>query len=237
MKQYYKIAGLTVLMDSFGKTEEQARPYLITETENADVVIVSRREAFKFRHPEATDDLAEYLSTGSSFYRQLINFGGIMLHSSAVVVDGYAYLFTAPCGTGKSTHTSLWLKKIGDKAFILNDDKPAIRFEDNEFFVYGTPWSGKTSQNVNCRAKLGGICILNRGDTNVIERVTGKTAIQGIFSQTLRPKSTEYLDKVFYIIEKLIATAPIWKLSCNMETEAADVSYNAMSGALQNNEV
>ena len=76
----------------------------------------------------------------------------MLLHSSAVVVDGYAYLFSADSGTGKSTHTGLWKQHFGDRAYIINDDKPAIRKVDGEWYVFGTPWSGKTDTSVNPRA-------------------------------------------------------------------------------------
>jgi hypothetical protein len=154
-----------------------------------------------------------------------------MLHSSAVVADGKAYLFSAPSGTGKSTHTELWLRAFGDKAYILNDDKPAIRLEDGEFFAYGTPWSGKTDRNTNEKVRLGGICILARGETNEIRRAFGKEAIFGIISQTVRPKDKEYLSKVLELVEKIVCNVPIWHLSCNTDIEAARVSYEAMSGA------
>ena len=167
--------------------------------------------------------------SGISFYLQLIGFDGIMLHSSAVVVDGVAYLFTASSGIGKSTHTSLYIKEFGDRAFILNDDKPAIRFEDGRFYAYGTPWSGKTDRNVNARAPLGGICVLERGEENEISRIYGKQAILGIFSQTMRPSEAQSIEKVLDLIGILIEKVPVWKLNCNTDPEAAQVSYEAMS--------
>jgi hypothetical protein len=166
-----------------------------------------------------------------SFYKQLINYGGIMLHSSAVVVDGRAYLFTAASGTGKSTHTALYLREFGERAYILNDDKPAIRFEDGGFYAYGTPWSGKHDFSANERVPVGGICVLSRGEKNEISRIYGKAAILGIYSQTLRPQSAKYMDKVLSIIEKMIEKIPVWDLKCNMEPEAARLSYEAMSNS------
>ncbi len=229
MERYYKIADLTVKMDSFGKTVAQAEPYAIDAVCDADVIIEKTPKEFFDRYLEVPREDCEYLFSGMSFYKQLINFGGIMLHSSAVVVDGRAYLFTANSGTGKSTHTSLYLKEFGDRAFILNDDKPAIRFEDGAFFAYGTPWSGKTKQNVNLRVPIAGICILSRGEKNEISRVRGKSAFIGIYSQTLHPKSEKYMNKVLSLIEKMIEILPVWHLKCNMEPEAARVSYAAMS--------
>ena len=234
MKKYYKIAGLTIEMDSFGKTVDQAEEYLIPPQDAADIVIRSNWKLLKEKAPHLSDEDCEYLSSGSNFYLQLINFDGFLIHSSAVVMDGKAYLFTAPCGTGKSTHTSIWLKEFGDRAFILNDDKPAVRFENGEFIVYGPPWSGKTDKNVNTSAPLAGVCLLNRGEKNEIKRISGTKAVFGILSQTVRPKTKEYVEKLLELLSKLINDVPIWELHCNMDNEAARVSYTAMSSVLEN---
>ena len=231
MKRFYKIAGLTVEMDTFGKTEEQARPYLLSDECAADVRTERYTADFRERYPSVSDEDLEYMYSGMSFYKQLIDYDGIMLHSSAVVVDGRAYLFTANPGTGKSTHTELYLKEFGDRAFILNDDKPAIRLEGGIFYAYGTPWSGKSDKSANVRAPLAGVCILCRGEINEIERVGAREAIIGIYAQTLRPQSRRYADKVLTLVERLIERVPVWRLSCNMEQEAARVSYDAMSEA------
>ena len=218
-------------MDTFGKTEEQATPYLIPYECDTDVCVERYPAQFREKYQSVSDEDLEYMYSGMSFYKQLIDFEGIMLHSSAVVVDGRAYLFTADPGTGKSTHTELYLKEFGERAFILNDDKPAIRLEGDTFYAYGTPWSGKSDKSVNVRAPLAGVCILCRGEKNEIERVGARDAIIGIYAQTLRPQSKRYADKVLTLVEKLISTVPVWRLRCNMEQEAARVSYGAMSEA------
>lgn len=234
MKKYYRIAGLTVEMDTHGKTELQAKDYEIAPTDHVDIRMKTCPQRFKDLHPELSEELIEYITTGAVFYRNLIKFDGIMLHASAVVKDGRAYLFTAPSGSGKSTHTELWLKAFGDSAYILNDDKPAIRLENGIFYAYGTPWCGKSNKQTNRRAELGGICILSRGEENVIRRATGKETVFGIFNQTLCPKQREETLRVLGFIEKLISRVPVWSLSCNMDAEAARVSYEAMSGETKN---
>lgn len=229
MTQYYKIANLVVSMDSFGRTVEQARPYLTEHCGSADITIQSNWKAFQATQPHLSDEDAEYLTSGGSFYRQLLAFDGMMLHASAVVRDGRAYLFTAPCGTGKSTHTQLWLKNFPD-AFILNDDKPALRLENGKFFAYGTPWSGKTAQNRNVRVELGGICILGRAAENRIAPYSGSAALHDILEQTVRPRDPVLMGKLLDLLDRLLTLVPVWKLECNMEQQAAYVSYNAMSG-------
>ena len=230
MAKTYKIAGLTVQMDSFGRTEEQARPYL-SEAAEPQIVIQSDWKALQAQQPHLSKDDCEYLYTGGVFYRQLLKHDGFLLHSSAVVVDGKAYLFSAPCGTGKSTHTKLWLRIFGDQAYILNDDKPALRLEDGVWYAYGTPWSGKHDLSTNIRVPLAGICFLQRGEKNVIRPFSGSKAVFAFLGQTARPPETALRELLMDLMQKLMETVPVWQLECNMDPKAAVVSYEAMSGA------
>ena len=228
---FYKVAGLTVQMDSFGRTVEQARPYQIEPVENPDIVIRSRWPELKEKHPYFSDSDGEYLSTGTCFYRLLLEHGGFMLHSSCVVADGRAYLFSADSGTGKSTHTALWLKMFGDRAFILNDDKPALRVEEGVWYAYGTPWSGKHDISVNTRVPVAGIAMIERAEFNAIEPFGGAEAIAAVLKQANRPKAMEYRVRLMELLDRLFRQVPVWKLRCNMEMEAARISFEAMSAA------
>jgi len=230
MTQLYRIADLIVAMDSFGRTVSQAEPYRIDGTTEPDIRITSNYLALKERQPHLSEDSCEYLSTGSSFYTQLLRYNGMLLHSSAVVVDGRAYLFSAPCGTGKSTHTKLWLQVFGDRAQILNDDKPALRLVDGQFYAYGTPWSGKYDCSANLRVPVAGICVLRRGVVNKIEPFGGFPAIHAILEQTTRSRNAAFMENMLSLLDTLLKTVPVWKMECNMDPEAARVSYRAMSG-------
>lgn len=179
-------------------------------------------------YPNLTADNCEYLITGAGFYNTLIDFDGLMIHSSSVLYKGNAYLFSADCGTGKSTHTQLWKKAFGDEAEILNDDKPAVRIIDNIAYAYGTPWSGKTDLSVNARAPIKGICFLERGKENVIKRVEPGDILKDIMKQTMRPSDEHRMDKLLSNLDKLLKIVPVYRLKCNMELEAAHVSYEGM---------
>ena len=173
----------------------------------------------------------EYVYSGNRFYKGLLAFDGMMLHASGVVKNGYAYLFSANPGTGKSTHTSLWLKAFGDEAFIINDDKPALRIIDGEVYVYGTPFSGKTDLNVNTRAKLGGICFLERSEENWIKPITGAQAIMLTLRQTLHKLDGEQMQKMLELLDKILSVAPLYRMGCNISTDAAVLAYNTMKRA------
>ena len=229
MKKDYWIAGLRVRMDTFGRTLSQAEAYITESVGEADIVITSEPRELKNQQPHLSLDDCEYLCTGGSFYRQLLLHKGLMLHASAVVMDGYAYLFSAPCGTGKSTHTELWQQAFGKAAIMLNDDKPALRKENNRWYAYGTPWSGKTAQNVNMRVPLGGVCVLSRGEVNEIEPYSGAAAIFSLLDQTVRPQAVNIRGELLELLDDLMTSVPVWKLRCTPTKEAALVSHAAMS--------
>lgn len=229
MVNYYKIANLIIQMSTFGRTLTQAEPYRC-EPAQPDIIIRSDWQALQKDQPHLSDEDCEYLCTGGSFYRQLLNFDGMLLHASAVVVDGYAYLFSAPCGTGKSTHTRLWLQAFGDRAFILNDDKPALRFEDGAWYAYGTPWSGKHDISANVRVPVAGICFLHQAKENTIRPFSGPKAIFSLLEQTARPAGAALRGQLMMLLDKLLTNLPVWEMGCNMDPQAAMVSYGAMSG-------
>lgn len=235
MPNHYKIAGLVVEMDSFGRTVEQAEPYRIDEQLNVDIRIVPDHNKVWQKMPELDKEDCEYLATGVDFYAKLLAFDGFRLHSSAVVVDEKAYLFTASSGTGKSTHTGLWLDLFGERAFILNDDKPALRLENGVWYAYGTPWSGKHNISRNERIPIAGIACLERGKENSIELYSGYDAVLSIMRQSNKPNDMNCRIRLMELLDKLITQVPIWKLTCNMQKDAAKVAFEAMSGEIWRN--
>lgn len=233
----YKIAELTVEMDPKHPTLlRQGEPYRFDFEGDADVVVDFSEEflAQKIKeHPELTPDVCEYLWLGFGFYRKLVQYDGLMLHASALAYKGRAYLFSAPCGTGKSTHTSLWRKTFGEDVVILNDDKPALRRIDGVYHAFGTPFSGKTDQNVNMGVPLGGICILERSEENWIRRVSGKEVIFPIMHQTLRPPDEKNMDRLLANLDALLRTVPIYRMGCNISEDAARLACWTMHGGEQ----
>ncbi len=228
MEKYYKVAGLTLEMEASGITAQRAKRYGCAPCEKPDMVIQTRWQRLHEKYPNLTAEEAEYMATGLCFYRNLLQFNGLMLHSSAVVLDGTAYLFTADPGVGKSTHTNLWLKIFGNRAYILNDDKPALRLENGTWYAYGTPWSGKNDLSADFRVPVGGIALLQRGERNEINPAETREAVQRLFKQVNRPRDAAYRIKLLELMDRLISDIPIWKLTCTPEPEAARIAYEAM---------
>lgn len=176
----------------------------------------------------ATDAYLETLAVYRKIAERMPQDDTVLFHGSAIAVDGQAYLFTAASGTGKSTHARLWREMLGERAVMINDDKPLLHIGTDGATVYGTPWNGKHRLGTNGSAPLRAICILGRGETNRIERIDRRTAYPTILQQTYRPASAEALQKTLTLIDRLTERVALYRLFCNMEPEAARVSYEAM---------
>ena len=173
-------------------------------------------------------DEVEYMLAGSLFYRALTEQAGMLIHSSALVAEGRAWLFSGRSGVGKSTHTGLWQQHFGDAVYILNDDKPAVRLVEGSFYAYGTPWSGKTNLNVNRKVPLGGIVFLAQAQENRICRMEPTEAFPALFEQTVRNLSGEQMADFFVTADQLLQEIPVWRLECSISQEAVKKACQAL---------
>lgn len=223
----YEIAGLKVEMEPhFGRLKRQSEAY----RSSGEPVMRLNPNFYADRALSCrTEDDREYIYSSAAFCREIIPHGRFFLHASAVVLDGQAYLFSAPSGMGKSTHTALWLKQFKG-SYILNDDKPVIFPENEQATVWGTPFSGKTDLQVNRGVRLRAICFLKQGNINSITPVTEDRAIALTLNNTYRPKSGDNMKILLDMVGKVVETADIFEMSCKNEPAAAEMSYNAMKG-------
>lgn len=203
--------------------------YSIDTHETPDITIREERYDIE-RWPGLNPKSLAYMDSGYLFYKRLLLFGGMMLHSSAIEIDGSAYLFSGPSGVGKSTHTGLW-QRMFPQARLFNDDKPALREIDGVWYAYGTPWSGKNGININMKAPIKGICFLRQGPENKIRRLYGIEAAREIMSQTIwRFSDTKGVDLLASVVEGLVRSVPVWMMECLPNEDAAVLSYNTMKG-------
>lgn len=161
--------------------------------------------------------------------------GTLMVHASVVLYGGKGYLFLGKSGTGKSTHTSLWLKHIEDTR-LLNDDNPVIAVDPKTGLVtvYGTPWSGKTPCYLNESAPVGAIVRLAQAPYNEIERLPGTRAFAALFPSCscLRQDMDIYrgiIDTVTHVAMHI----PICNLRCLPDEAAARLCMQTVTQAAQ----
>lgn len=153
----------------------------------------------------------------------------LLIHASCVLHGGRAYLFIAKSGTGKSTHTNLWMRHIPDTE-LLNDDNPVIRIIDGKPFAYGSPWSGKTPCYRDTKAPLGAVTRIERAEANTIERIIGAQA----FASLLPACSSMKWDKAIYgntcdTVARVIETTPTFTLHCLPDAEAALLCHKTIT--------
>ena len=155
----------------------------------------------------------------------------MLIHASCILHNGRAYPFIAQSGTGKSTHSSLWMKHIADSQ-LMNDDNPIVRIDatDGHPYVYGSPWSGKTPCYRNIMAPLGAVVQIARAPQNSIERLRTVEAFATLLPACSSMKwDTTIYNKLCDSLTRIIATTPIYTLHCLPDEEAAQLCHDALT--------
>ncbi len=207
-------------------------PEMEVTTDRTDIeyerVKSARRDAAENRKAYPfSDEVLETLAVCRKIAEKMPLDDTFLFHASAVAVDGQAYLFTAPSGTGKSTHARLWRDMLGERAVMVNDDKPFLSIRrDGTAAVYGSPWDGKHRLSSNTSAPVRAICLLERSEENRIREITKSEAMPVMLQQTYRPLDPTALAKTLSLIERM--KVRFFRLGCNMDPEAARLSYNTM---------
>lgn len=178
--------------------------------------------------PPIPDREIEFLAVYRKIAALLLEDSVILFHGSVVAVDGNAYCFAAKSGTGKSTHTRLWREFLGDRAVMVNDDKPLFTVSENGVVAHGTPWNGKHHLASNISVPLKAICLLERSSVNAIEPITFDEAYPMLYQQTHRPADPEKLMKTLRLLDKMNGKVSFYRLKCNTDPEAAELSYQGM---------
>ena len=179
---------------------------------------------------QLSDELLEITALQRKVTEALFDYDTLLFHGSVVAVDGEAYLFTAKSGTGKSTHTRFWREVFGDRAVMVNDDKPFLRITPDGVIACGSPWMGKHGLGANIQVPLKAICILERGEVNRIVPISASQALPMLFQQSQRPMQPRNLPKYMDLIDALASKVPVYRMQCNLDPQAAMVAYRGMSG-------
>lgn len=150
--------------------------------------------------------------------RLLLDHSAFLLHSSVVLHEGKAILFSGPSGSGKSTQAGLWQKHLG--AEILNGDRCVIMKKGDTFYGGGSPWSGTSGIYHPGQAPIGGIFLVNQSQENALTPL-GPAAFAPILTQTiLNTWDTAFMDRVTALIAELLSRVPIYRLNCRPDEDA-----------------
>ena len=178
---------------------------------------------------EYPDAYLEMLAVYRKIAAGMLDYDTMLMHGAVVAVEDKAWLFTAPSGTGKTTHIRLWLDNIPG-SYVINGDKPLIHVGE-DVIAYGTPWAGKEGMNTNAGVRLCGIVFLERAQSNSMEKISFSQALPGLVQQSFRPADKESLECTLRLISELGKRVPLYRLGCNMDPEAARVAYDALAGS------
>jgi hypothetical protein len=236
----YKIADKVVEVTSiYAEVHKYCSDYLTDEpadysvtTTQADIDFECEKsaredevEGIPVRH--FSDSYLEELAVYRKIAEKMIEYDTVLFHGSVIAVDGIGYLFTAKSGTGKSTHTRLWREYFGNRAVMVNDDKPLIRVDaSGTATVYGTPWNGKHQLSRNIAVPVRAICLLERAEENRIEEITEWEALPALIGQMYRPADAKALEKTLDLID--LMKVVLYRLGCNMDISAARLSYQTL---------
>lgn len=229
-----RIADLTVGIDNrFDYIVELAHDYL-TEGDADFTVSVTDAELDEERAQSEYAFSRGYLESIVAYRKiaeELPRYDAFVFHGAVLNLDGEAYAFTAPSGTGKTTHTRLWLREFGSRVHYLNGDKPIIRFKDGIPYAYGTPWRGKEGYGVNESAPLRAIAFLGRGEVNTAAEIPSTEIATRLITQIyVSRKNPMQAVLTMRLADRLTRTVRLIDLRCNMEPDAAHVSLRAMRG-------
>ena len=234
-----KVVAVQALFES---TREYCKSYLFDGIADFSVTITEEDIALERKKAAREDeleglpirDLSDQMLERTAVQRKIVekffDHDILLFHGSVIAVDGKAYLFTAKSGTGKSTHARLWRELLGERAVMVNDDKPFLKVSSEGVVAYGSPWNGKHGLGNNVCVPLKSICILERAKNNTIKSIPAKESVTMLWQQSARPTDPKKMLKYMQLLDTLASGVEFYRLSCNTDPEAARVSFGAMSG-------
>lgn len=234
---FLKMAGFRIIMEAdYDYVKRQCVAYFADfSLEDADFYVSASSESIDKEMAAAHNeglDVSRGYAESICLYRELckrLPQKDAMLMHAAVISDGeHAFAFTAPSGTGKSTHIRLWHEAFGDSIFVVNGDKPILRLIDGVWWVYGTPWCGKEGWHTNIGMPLSGICFLSRGEENSISRMPLANAVPMLMRQILIPKEPVAVGRQMQLLNALVTKIPLYTMACTISEDAARMARDAM---------
>lgn len=242
MKQCYRVADQIIEIDSlYDEVHEYCAEYRAEGV--PDFVARMTREDLELERKKvrrlaewrgypmgrSPDSFLEVLAVYRKIAEWMPGRDTFLFHGSVIAVDGAAYMFTAASGTGKSTHTRLWRELLGERAVMVNDDKPLIHVDaQGKAVAYGTPWCGKERIGNNISVPLKAVCLLERSEKNRIQKIGRGEAYPMLLQQAYRPDDAAAMRQTLALLDRM--DVAFYRLGCNMDISAAELAHNTMKG-------
>lgn len=226
-----EIAQIPIGIDNrYSYVYHLCKEYLVVDVVPEFIVSVSEKEILQEQNGDIrfSKEYCESLCIYRKICNILVRYDAFLLHSAVVSVDNEAFVFAAPSGTGKTTHIQLWLKLFGDRATVVNGDKPIFRFMNGGLWAFGTPWKGKENLGDNIKCPVRAICFLEQGLENHIRILSAEEITKRIFYQVLIPKEEYEFNLFWALLERMVTSIDFYLLQCNQELKAAQLAYEIM---------
>lgn len=163
-----------------------------------------------------------------AFTQAILPLGYLKVHASVVELQGEALVFMGVSGTGKSTHSRLWLE-CEPQGTLLNDDEPIVRIAE-EVLVYGCPWSGSTPCYRNEHASIRAFVHLYQATENEMRKLSGRGAFEALFSScTLMPSDPYNKRRVFDLVCQALERIPVYRLDNKPDAEAVALTRSLLA--------
>lgn len=229
-----RIANINIEIRNTDPATEALCADFLSDFDRADIVIpVTPFEVKREMEESPYNNSFAYTESFLAFKKlscQLAAYDAFLMHGAVVKVRGKGIIFSAPSGTGKTTHMLNWKKLFGDLT-IINGDKPIIRFIDNQPKAYGSPWCGKEGYAENDSVVLTDICFIERASENSIHRLSPRDAVSELIGQTLIPKNSADALRVLGLVDDLLKKCAVWKIYCTKDTESAVIASDEILNA------
>lgn len=227
------LSGLCFEVESrYESVKNYCKNYITDSKETVASVFVSEEKIdleLEQSEDQTTRDYAESVCIYREIAELLPGFDRAVFHGAAITYKDKGFIFTAPSGTGKSTHIKLWRKYLQEDVDIVNGDKPILKADEDSVSVHSSPWCGKEGWNKNRSAPLYAICIIKRGAENRIRKISGGDALPYLIKQIYRPKNPTAFAKTLELFDRILKKVPVFVLECDMSEEAVKTSFEALT--------
>jgi hypothetical protein len=161
----------------------------------------------------------EYVAIEQIISIIFLNHQLITIHASAISFKDEAILFVGNAKVGKSTIANRFITNL-DQTIYINDDKPLLNYNQNQLYVYGSPFSGLNKLNNNISRKVHKIIFIEQSNENKVIELDHLSKTKLLFQHLVKPIKEESIDKVVHFIDNIVLNVCMIKYLINNTDDA-----------------
>lgn len=241
-KGVYEFAGIVCEIEhKYQYFQTMAKNYI--SKKNSQYSFSITEEDIKFERDKSNADIdnkefPDFYLESLAIYRKFLDYAWkenvFLFHSSSFEINKNGFILTAPSGTGKSTHARFLKEIYGNRFNIINDDKPLIKYDGKNFWIYGTPWNGKHELDTNTSCVLKGIFVLHQDTENKIEKLNASESFNNLFKQSHKPSGKPATTSILQLLIKMSSEVPAYSFGCTNSIESTKVSSKIIEELIKN---